>query len=131
MLFTLKVFKNLDEHSKNSLLLLLLLTTTDALPANVEVFLIAYHRKMGKIWMVLTHVPFMTMLGVIHSLVPAFHTWVWLWMWYRGSPNNTNFWFLRYRVIRGIVLSGDWFSTKSINMVFLNFKDHLFSNFSQ
>ena len=26
---------------------------------------------------------------------------------YKRFPNNTNSWFLRYRVIRGIVLSGD------------------------
>ena len=48
----------------------------------------------------------------------------------RRSLNKTNFWFLRYLVIRGVVLSWDWFSTKSIRMVFLNFKVHLFTTFS-
>ena len=49
---------------------------------------------------------------------------------YRASLNNTTFWFLRHRVVRGIVLSGYWFSTKFMNMVFLNSKVLHFSNFS-
>ena len=36
-----------------------------------------------------------------------------VWSIYRGSPDSTNFGSQENRVIRGIVLIGDWFSTKT------------------
>ena len=44
---------------------------------------------------------------------------------YRGSPLNANFCFMRNRVIRGFMLSKDWFSTKICENG--NFKVHFYS----
>ena len=46
-------------------------------------------------------------------LCSLFHVYCWLFWKYRGSPDSTNFGFRENCVIGGIVLIGDWFSTKT------------------
>ena len=43
-------------------------------------------------------------------------------LYYRGSPDSTNFGFQDSRVIRGIMLIGDWFSTKTREIDKLDFQ---------
>ena len=45
---------------------------------------------------------------------------------YRGSPDSTSFGFRENRVIGGIVLIGDWFSTKAHEIGKFDFQSHLF-----
>lgn len=53
-------------------------------------------------------------------------SWSRLCQLYRGSPNRTNFGYLGRRVIMGIVLARDWFSTKTHG--YFQFQNQFFYN---